>query len=171
MLCPSCGYDNIEGVDSCENCMEPLRDLDVPRADATSGLVRSVMEDELGSLERKEFVAARVDENVGDVLRRMKESNVSCALVLEGEEELAGIFTLQDALRKVGVDSSRAETLPVREVMTPKPEALRETDSVAAAFNKIAVGGFRHVPLITETGGYRILSVEHLLDYIAHQDW
>ncbi len=151
--------------------MEPLRDLDVPRADATSGLVRSVMEDELGSLERKEFVAARVDENVGDVLRRMKESNVSCALVLEGEEELAGIFTLQDALRKVGVDSSRAETLPVREVMTPKPEALRETDSVAAAFNKIAVGGFRHVPLITETGGYRILSVEHLLDYIAHQDW
>ncbi|HYE64823.1 MAG TPA: hypothetical protein VD966_04530, partial [Pyrinomonadaceae bacterium] len=52
MICPSCGYDNIEGMDRCENCMTPLRNLDVPRADATHGLVRSVMEDDLGELEQ-----------------------------------------------------------------------------------------------------------------------
>lgn len=151
--------------------MKPLRDLDVPRADATSGLVRSVMEDELKSLERKEFVAARSEESVIDVLRRMKESNSSCALVFEGEEKLRGIFTLRDALLEVGVPSSRAASVTVGEAMTQKPEALRETDSVAAAFNKMSVGGLRHVPLLAADGSYRIVSVEHLLDYIAHKDW
>jgi len=24
MFCPSCGHDNIEGVDRCEECMTPL---------------------------------------------------------------------------------------------------------------------------------------------------
>ncbi|MBA2502230.1 MAG: CBS domain-containing protein [Pyrinomonadaceae bacterium] len=171
MICPSCGHDNIEGVDSCENCMKPLRDLDVPRADATSGLVRSVMEDELGSLERREYIAARVEEPAIDVVRRMKELGVSCALVFDPEEKLAGIFTAQDALRKLGVDLSPAQTLSVGEAMTPKPEALRETDSIAAAFNKMSIGDFRHVPVLTEAGDYRIVSVEHLLDYIAHKEW
>jgi len=45
MICSSCGFDNIEGMDRCENCMKPLRDLDVPRPDASRGIVRSVMED------------------------------------------------------------------------------------------------------------------------------
>lgn len=170
MICPSCWHDNIEGVDRCENCMKPLRDLDVPRADATSGLVRSVMEDELASLERKGFVAARSEESVADVLRRVKESGVSCALVFEGEE-LTGIFTVQDALREAGVDSSRAKSLSVSEVMTPKPEALRETDSIAAALNKMSIGGFRHVPVAEEDGRFRVISIEQLLNYIASKDW
>ncbi len=172
MICPSCGHDNIEGVDSCENCMKPLRDLDVPRADATSGLVRSVMEDELGSLERKEFVAARAEEAAIDVVRRMKESGVSCALVFDSEEKLAGIFTAQDALRKLGVAPSRAQTALIGEVMTPHPEALRESDSVAAALNKMSVGSFRHVPVRTEADvRFRILSIEQLLNYIASKNW
>ena len=171
MICPSCGYDNIEGVDSCENCVKPLRDLDVPRADATGGLVRSAMEDELGSLERKEFVAARAEEPAVDVARRMKESGVSCALVFDAGGKLAGIFTAQDAVRKLSIGGSPAWTLTVGEAMTPKPEVLRETDSIAAAFNKMSIGDFHHIPVLTGAGDYRVVSVEHLLDYITHEEW
>jgi len=28
MICPDCGYDNIEGVDGCEQCGQPLVDFD-----------------------------------------------------------------------------------------------------------------------------------------------
>ncbi|MBA3806215.1 MAG: hypothetical protein H0X14_10950, partial [Acidobacteria bacterium] len=62
MICPSCGHDNIEGMDRCDNCMKSLRDLDVPRADATRGLVRSVMEDDLRKLEREEALTVRPGE-------------------------------------------------------------------------------------------------------------
>ena len=51
MNCPACGSENIDGIDRCENCLAPFRDLDVPRADAAEGLARSVMEDRLSQLD------------------------------------------------------------------------------------------------------------------------
>ena len=171
MICPSCQYDNIEGVDRCENCMKPLRNLDVPRADATKGLVRSVMEDELAQLEQEESLTAAPDEPVTDVIERMKQANRGCVLVLDGDN-LAGIFTERDALRKVaGAGAQEATKVPVSELMTPKPETLQETDSVAAAFNRMSIGRYTHVPVEKTDGTYTVVSADHLLKYIAHEDW
>ncbi len=47
MNCPSCGHENIDGIDRCENCLAPFRQLDIPSADAAEGLARLVMEDKL----------------------------------------------------------------------------------------------------------------------------
>ena len=45
------------------------------------------------------------------------------------------------------VDADRS-TRPIREVMTPDPEALSPDDPIVFALNKMSVGGFRHVPLV-----------------------
>src|ERR1051325_2713560 len=100
MICPSCGFDNIEGMDRCENCMKPLRDIDIPRADATAGIVRSVMEDDLNHLIEGEALTARPDETALDVIRRMKSANAQCVLIVD-EGKLAGIFTEHDVLDKL----------------------------------------------------------------------
>src|ERR1041385_2755928 len=97
MNCPSCGHENIDGTDRCENCLSPFRDLDVPRADSAEGLARSVMEDNLGRLQTEVLVTVGPDTPASDVARRMKETGTGCALVVE-DNKLVGIFTEHDVL-------------------------------------------------------------------------
>src|SRR5215210_1021195 len=171
MICPSCGHDNLEGMDRCENCMKSLRDLDVPRADATRGLVRSVMEDDLRKLEREEALTVGPSEPAIEVVRRMKQAQAGCALVVD-KDKLVGIFTEHDVLCKMtGANASGTAVVAVSELMTANPESLRETDSVAAALNKMALGRYRHVPVLKNDGGYSVASIKHVLKFIAQEDW
>ncbi|MDT5060582.1 MAG: hypothetical protein QOH63_1041 [Acidobacteriota bacterium] len=171
MICPSCGHDNLEGMDRCENCMKSLRDLDVPRADATGGVVRSVMEDDLSHLAQMETITARPLESALEVARRMKEAQTGCVLVVDDEGKLTGIFTEHDVLCKLMSAAGDAQDVPVSELMSANPETLRETDSVAAALNKMAMGRYRHVPIARSDGSYSIASIKSVLDYIAQEDW
>lgn len=170
MICPDCGHDNIEGMDRCENCMKPLRDLDVPRPDATRGLVRSVMEDDLKNLLEESPLRVTSDTPVKEVVRRMKETTASCVLVVDGDK-LAGIFTEHDVLRKLSVGEDAQLSSPISELMTFHPDVLKETDSVASALNKMAVGRYRNVPVQAGDGSYRLMSIHHVLKYIAQEDW
>jgi len=170
MNCPSCGHENIEGTDRCDNCMASFRDLDVPRADSAEGLARSVMEDNLGQLEREETITVLTDTSVLEVIKRMKNSNSGCALVLEGER-LAGIFTEHDVLRKMTGENAKPGTLAIKALMSPDPEILHEKDSVAAALNKMSTGRYRHIPILMNDGRYTIASINSVLKYIAKEDW
>jgi CBS domain-containing protein len=158
-------------MDRCENCMKSLRDMDVPRSDATAGLVRSVMEDDLSHLDQMETVTVGPDEPALEVARRMRDAQTGCALVLDGEGKLVGIFTEHDVLRKLVGTEAGGQGVPVSELMSGNPEALRESDSVAAALNKMAVGRYRHVPIAREDGGYSVASIKSVLKYIAQEDW
>lgn len=171
MTCPSCGHDNIEGMDRCENCMTPLRDQDIPRADATGGIVRSVMQDDLSKLGQEEVLMVRPDDKALDVVRRMKTTLTDCALVHDGAE-LVGIFTARDVLGKLtGAEAAQNEQQAISELMTRNPDALDTSDSVAAALNKMSVGRYRHVPVKHSTGNYTVTSIKHVLRYIAQEDW
>ena len=171
MICPSCGHDNLEGMDRCDNCMKSLRDLDVPRADATGGVVRSVMEDNLSRLEQDEGVTARANDSALDVAQRMKESRKGCALVIDDAGKLVGIFTEHDVMKKLISAGESGTDVPVGELMSRNPEMLRETDSVAAALNKMAMGRYRHVPVAKQDGSYGVASITSVLKYIAQEDW
>jgi CBS domain-containing protein len=170
MICPSCGHDNIEGMDRCDNCMKPLRDLDVPRPDATRGLARSVMEDDLRELEQVEALTASPTESALKVIERMKSAQAGCALVLDGDE-LVGIFTEHDVLRKMTGPGASPADVAVSTLMSTQPETLRETDSVAAALNKMAVGRYRHVPIRKSDGSYTVTSIRQVLQFIGQEDW
>ena len=170
MNCPSCGHENTDGSDRCDNCLAPFRDLDVPRADASEGLARSVMEDNLSQLNQQETITVAPDTSVLDVIARMKGANLGCALVID-DARLVGIFTEHDVLRKMTGVSARPGSVPVKELMTPNPETLQEKDSVAVALNKMSMGGFRHIPVIRKDRSYSVVSIKNVLDYIAREDW
>jgi CBS domain-containing protein len=151
--------------------MKPLRDLDVPRADATGGIVRSVMQDDLSKLGQDEVLTVRPEEKALDVVRRMKQSLTDCALVHNGEE-MVGIFTARDVLGKLtGARASENGEQAISELMTQNPDTLKTTDTVAAALNKMSVGRYRHVPVTHKDGSYTVTSIKHVLRYIAQEDW
>jgi len=171
MICPSCGHENLEGMDRCDNCMKSFRDLDVPRANATGGLVRSVMEDTLNRLDPAETILALPDESALEVARRMRDAQTGCALVLDDQGKLVGIFTEHDVMRKLVGTGDVAQNTPVSGLMSRNPETLRESDSVASALNKMALGRYRHVPIARRDGGYSVASIKSVLKYIAREDW
>jgi CBS domain-containing protein len=168
MICPSCGHDNIGGADRCEECLTPLFNLDVPRAE-TEGLARSVMEDDLSYLDQ-EFLGVSPDAPAIEVIRKMREAGVGCALVLEGGK-LLGIFTERDVLNKLTGKNAGAEMTAVKDLMSANPETLSEADSVATAVNKMSMGRYRHIPVRKSDGSYSVTSIKHVLKYIAKEEW
>ncbi len=169
MICPSCGYDNIEGVDRCDECMTPLRQLDVPQIDTTVGLARSAMQNDLRQL-GQEFLGVSPDAPVSEVIQKMQQAQLGCALVLS-EGKLVGIFTERDLLKKLTGKVASAPTTAVKELMSPDPEVLRETDSIATALNKMSMGRYRHIPVIKADGSYSVTSIKHVLNYLAREQW
>src|SRR5688500_6607245 len=145
MLCPSCGYDNIEGTDCCVECVTSLRQFDVPRADRAEGLARSVMEDDLNQIEQ-EFVGVASDTPTVEAIDKMRTAHVGCALVID-DGKLMLIFTERYVLNKLTGKTVLAPTTPVKELRSPNPDSLRETDSVATALSKMSIGRYRHIPV------------------------
>jgi CBS domain-containing protein len=168
MICPSCGHDNTEGVDRCEECLTPLFNRGLSQAES-AGLGRSVMEDDLRQLEQ-EFLGVSPETSADVVIDRMKAARVGCALVLDNGK-LVGIFTERDLLNKLTGKKASPRDTAVKELMSANPETLHETDSVATAVNKMSLGRYRHIPVRKADGTYSVTSIKHVLKYIAKAEW
>ena len=169
MLCPSCGYDNIEGTDRCDNCMTPLAKFDSPYAEG-SGIECSVMEDNLSQLEQETAALAGLDTPALEVVAKMRNLKTGCALVLD-EKGLAGIFTEHDVLTKLTGTTAVSAQTPIKDLMSRNPEVLNEVDSVAAALNKMSLGRYRHIPFVKSDGSYAVISIKNVLKYIVKENW
>jgi len=80
----------------------------------------------------------------------MRKERVGCLLICEGER-MVGIFTERDLLRRV-LAAGKPLTLTVAECMTPNPVAVHCTEPVGAALRRMEEGGYRHLPVVDETG-------------------
>lgn len=104
---------------------------------------------------------------VREAVERMNESGVGCVLVVEGER-LCGIFTERDVLTQIVGKAVDLDRQRVEEFMTPDPESLSPDDRVSFALNVMAVGGFRHVPLVHDDGRPAgVVSMRNIVDYMV----
>ena len=162
MICPVCQYRNFVGDDLCENCGADLRASDTPEpATGFHGRLLGIHLDELGA-PAPELVGP--DEDVTDVIERMHRDRIDCLLVTEGGN-LVGIFTDRDALIKLA--GHGPEHRPISELMTRDPVVLRQDDTIAVAINKMAVGGFRHVPIVDGKRPVAVVSARDVFRHIA----
>jgi len=146
VVCPSCGAENIEGVDTCENCLADLRSVDVPvtaQIASESDLNRPV-----GSIRLSKAKSVPSSATVREAVAAM-QGEASGAVVVTLGGRVAGIFTERDVLKKIAGEPSRLDDL-VTAHMTPDPVVLREDDAMAAALNKMGDGGFRHIPIVRD---------------------
>ncbi len=117
--------------------------------------------------EPRRAVCVRPETSVADVIALMKQHRTGCVLV-ERDQRLAGIFTERDVLFRVLGTRQDPAALPVSAVMTPDPEALTMQDELAWVLNLMAVGGFRHVPIVDERHRpVGIISVNHIVERLA----
>jgi len=161
MLCPVCRHDNFEGEDNCDNCGADLRTSDIPQpaVDYRGRLLGEHLDD----LRPAAPLTMPADADATEAIQQMHETGSDCVLVTDGGR-LVGIFTDRDAVLKVAGRSPGP--CPLRTVMTPDPVVLRHDDPIAVAINKMAVGGFRHIPIID--GGRLPTGVVSARDVFRH---
>jgi CBS domain-containing protein len=133
---------------------------------AEQQLGESILSAPIRTLEPRAAVTVAPETTVADAIRLMLDERIGAILVVSGGKA-AGIFTERDLLRRVvkgGFDQSR----PVRDVMTPDPETLGLDDGIAFALNRMIVGGFRHIPIVDDTGAPRaVLSQREVVAFIV----
>lgn len=162
MACPVCQWQNFLGEDVCENCGADLWRSDTPEpATSFHGRLLGMALDKLGAAPP---ITVDGELAVGAALERMKRDSVDCLLVTEAGR-LIGIFTDRDAVLKVG--AAAGDPRPLREVMTGDPVVLRRDDPVAVAIHKMAVGGFRHVPIVDDGTPIGVVSAKDVFRHLA----
>jgi CBS domain-containing protein len=162
MKCPMCGFENLPGADECEQCGEDLGDLDVLAAAAPIGVLATP----IGQVPSPPAVIVDPAATVREVVDRLISAGASCVLVVS-RGRLIGIFSERDLLMRVADRYDALRSSPIREFMTPDPETLGPEATVAWALNRMDVGGFRHLPLLEEGRPLRVVSVKHLLAFLA----
>ena len=162
MICPVCQWQNFLGEDVCENCGADLWHSDTPEpALSFHGRLLGMHLDKLGA--PRPFTIDG-DVPVGEAIERMRRESIDCLLVMDASS-LIGIFTDRDAVLKVG--STEDDPRPIREVMTRDPVVLRREDPVAVAIHKMAVGEFRHVPIIDGGRPIGVVSARDIFRHLA----
>src|SRR6516225_1417781 len=99
------------------------------------------------------------DQSVAEAVALMRQYEVGC-LVVTKDDRLVGIFTERDLMRRVLAAGLPLST-PVSQCMTPDPVFVDEKESIRAAVRRMEEGGYRHLPVIGDTGkAVGILSVK-----------
>jgi CBS domain-containing protein len=162
MRCPVCGFENLLGSDICDNCGSDLAGHDTPQSATTfRGRLLGERLDKL-DMAPPEIVDASVV--VDEAIRRMHDKAIDCVLVVEGGR-LVGIFTDRDAVLKVA--GTKAGGHPISSVMTHDPVVLRHDETIAVALNKMAVGGFRHIPIVEDGRPTGVVSARDVFHHLA----
>jgi signal-transduction protein with cAMP-binding, CBS, and nucleotidyltransferase domain len=162
MRCPVCGYDNLIGAETCDNCGSDIWGRDTPeQAVSFQGRLLGEHLDDLGALAP---MAVDPSTPVEEAIEKMQQAEVDCVLVVQ-DDRLVGIFTDRDAVVKAA--GKRLDEFQVRDFMTPDPVVLRHDDPVALAIHKMAVGGFRHIPLMRDGRAAGVVTARDVFRHLA----
>jgi len=118
--------------------------------------IRSVME-------RKKVLTAPPDTTVSKAAKLMASKGVSAVLVVENEC-LVGIFTERDAVFRVIARGRDAQTTPLADVMTTKPQTVDPDKTFGFALLMMHENGFRHVPVVENGKPIGLVSSRNALD-------
>lgn len=114
---------------------------------------------------RQSIVSCGAADSVLDAVRRMDEANTGSVVVLQGDQ-LAGIFTERDLMRRVVLRGREAATTEVSEVMTRELVYARPEEDAHAAMARMTRHRCRHLPVID---GDRAIGVVSIGDLIKEQ--
>ena len=125
------------------------------------------MRSPIETLNPPKAVCVKVGVKLDEVLKLMKEKRIGCVCVLKNNQ-VAGIFTERDVLKRVVGAGLDVKNFQIEEVMTTTPEYLFIDDQIAFALNRMDLGGFRHILLINAQGEPSgVISVRDIMAHLV----
>lgn len=125
------------------------------------------LDDPIRILNLSPVISIRSCSTLRQAVELMNQKRIGCLIVVNDRDELIGIFTERDILRKVVAKGLDFDKEIVDKYMTPNPETLCEIDPIAFALNMMSAGGFRHIPITRNNKVKFMLSIKDIVDEIS----
>ena len=123
-----------------------------------------MLSERIGRLvDREKMVTASPQVTVFEAARLMVEHGIGAILVVEAGA-LVGIFTERDAVFRVVAQSRDAHTVPIGDVMTPRPLTVTPDATFGRAMLLMHEHHFRHLPVVEDGKAIGIVSARDALD-------
>ena len=148
MKCPSCGHQNLPGVDACERCQTSLTQEDVHKVQ--TDVERSLMEEQIKCLQPVEPLTIDLKTTLKRAIQIMRNKNIGCVVVTDDAGKLAGILTERDLLQKVAGQNLDHSQCIVDDFMSPAPESSKSEHPLAYALHRMIISDIRYLPLVDE---------------------
>lgn len=98
----------------------------------------------------------------------MAERGIS-AVMIGGHQDLQGIFTERDLVRRVVAVEKDPASTKLSEVMTVQPYTLRPNDTAAEALQRMRANGFRHLPVVDGSQVVGMVSIRDLFSVVLEE--
>jgi CBS domain-containing protein len=110
------------------------------------------------------------DDSVREIIEVMRKEHKECVVVFK-KRKLVGIISHRDILLRVAGKFKDLTKVKAADIMTPNPEFVRPEDPIAFVVNKMAMGGFRHIPVMNPDGTpMSIISIKDVFIYLDSRD-
>ena len=104
--------------------------------------------------------------SVRDAIAMMQQARRGCVLVCD-EDQLLGIFTERDLLRRV-INTHESLSAPIERFMTREPVTIGLENTIAEAIRRMHRGGYRRLPVVDPSGRpIGIVSVRGVVHYLV----
>ena len=129
----------------------------------------------------RDVIGIASDATVFDAVKLMVERNVGALLVTDGDE-ITGIFTERDYLRRIAVEGRRSRDTLVRDVMSAPVIVIPADASVEEGMAMMSERRIRHLPvvdagavagmisigdLVRQQSRLQTFQIQYLTDYIS----
>jgi len=115
-------------------------------------------------LQNRELFHVEENDTVANVVRRMAEIRVGAILVFEGEQ-LRGVFSERDLMKRVVLERLDPEVTAVKDVMSTDIATIDETASLEEAMAAMHAHNCRHLPVTRGSRVVAFLSMRDLMHY------
>ena len=166
--CPYCGADTLPGDERCPQCFHSMMVREMPQVRKGDLLHQALLSHPVSELMTgADLLVCAPEDTVLKVVEIFRKEKKGCVLVYKSKK-LVGILSNRDLLLRVAGKYDDFSKVKVSDVMTSNPGFVRPEDPMAFAVNKMAVGGYRHVPVIREDGTpVSILLIKDVLRYLS----
>ena len=121
-------------------------------------------------LSEKSGAVIRIDgeATVFEAVTAMVEANVGALLVTDGEE-ISGIFTERDYLRRIAVEGRRSRDTFVRDVMSSPVICITPDTGVDESMALMSDRRIRHAPVVENGALVGMISIGDLVKFISQK--
>ncbi len=104
------------------------------------------------------------DETIMDAAKRMAESNIGSLVVLDDEENLTGIVTEMDIVKKVTAENREPKKVTVEEIMSTPVHTIEGGRPIQEGAELMAEEDIRRLPVISEGEMIGIITENDVLE-------
>ncbi len=108
------------------------------------------------------------DRTVFEAIQTMVDRNCGALLVMEGDE-IAGIITERDYLRRVALEGRTSRETTVRDIMSTPVVYIESSDGIEAAMALMTDRRIRHLPVVDGGALVGLVSIGDLVRYQSRE--